>query len=378
MLSAKVNISKEEGNGLSLRQDGLYVNAEGSEVYAENASINVVGGNTVGVSISEEPDNALSLEPDGLFAAGGSGGEGCCCWPQALIAYVPNEGPEVASDIIYLRRAAGWDPYVWSTNTPYGGGAYATIPIPSPATAGFPYDMSSAFSPDATRFYTFNHGADYISGTLNSANTSDISAPTYIGAVGVDNGPLLGLANIWGPSLAIDPSDGTLYFLYYNGTTSILCTLDPITGIPTVIGNTGLGAGSAVPYLWFDITGQLWLGQSATQYRVTKSTAAISGAIWTTSNPCSWYSGFDGVDGYAFLQSGLDHLKYTNSGLLFDSCAATDSGMIYAGAIGAALSILFTRLFCSDSEGVITYTDRDPFTGEELPAWPEGTTFGLA
>jgi len=305
-------------------------------------------------------------------------GSNCCCWTSVLIATYENSNIGVLSDVIYRRGDETWDPYTWSTNLPIVDPAYGSIPGVVGHEANFPYDVSAAFSPAADKFYTLTNGEDSIDGQLNVCDTSDISAPVFSYAITIDYSALVSFSTFLGNSLACDPTTGILYFLYTAGEGAVsIATLDPVTGLASGLNNLEINPSYA--FLWFDISGQLYIGYDfggvTAVDRIDKSDGSDQGTAFGMDPPCAWDCGYDGNARYAFLKVALDaNLKFLGDGTPSGSNTSGIQGEFYIGDQRPLVETTFVRYFCEEDD-VVTFTDRDAVTGEELPEWPEGTTF---
>lgn len=305
-------------------------------------------------------------------------GSNCCCWSTVLIASYTNTNIGVLSDVIYRRGDETWDPYTWSTNVPIVGPTYGSIPAIVGHQGNFPYDVSAAFSPAADKFYTFTNGEDSIDGQLNVCDTSDIANPTPSYAVSVDYSGLASFEAFLGNSLACDPTTGILYFLYLSGGGGVsIATLDPVTGLATNLNDLEIIV--AYAFLWFDTGGQLYIGYDfggvTAIDRLDKSDGSNQGTSFAMDPPCAWDCGYDGNARYAFLKVALNaNLKFLSDGTPSGSDTSGIQGEFYIGDQRPIVTTTFVRYFC-ESDDVVTFTDRDIVTGDELSAWPEGTTF---
>lgn len=307
------------------------------------------------------------------------GGEsGCCCWSTVLIASYDNPNIGVLSDVIYRRGDENWDPYTWSTNVPIVDPAYGSIPGIVGHQGNFPYDVSAAFSPAADKFYTMTNGEDSLSGVLDICDTSDISAPVDLMSVPIDSSGLTSFEAFLGNSLACDPTTGILYFLYLSGGGGVsIATLDPVTGLATNLNDLEIVV--AYAFLWFDTSGQLYIGYDFSGVtavdRLDKTDGSNQGTAFAMDPPCAWDCGYDGNARYAFLKVALNgNLKFLSDGTPSGSDASGIQGEFYIGDQRPLITTTFVRYFC-EADDVVTFTDRDIVTGDELPTWPDGTTF---
>lgn len=377
-LSADTKISADAGNRTSIHADGLYSDQAVLAVTDTNSIDLTIGGSipqtvSADAKISADAGNIISIHSDGLFAEASATG-GCCCWSTVLLATIP--ATPSASDLIYRRGSTNWNPWNWSTNTPYMGLGFGNIPAPVSATSGSPYDKSVAFSPGNDFFYLLSTAGSGSTGTITICDTSDIVNPAFISTVSIDFSLCTGLTSFSGPSLACDPTTGILYFTYSgSGGNTVIGTVNPVTGVAVIVGSTGAGA-AFTPDLMFDPSGQMYLVDGTAVKPCNKATGALSATIWSLSGNIRHCEGYDGVSGYVFRLNAGSDVKYDIAGASLGTAASSAQGFLYADSAPTTTQY-FTRYFCTDGEGVVTFTDLDLLTGEELDAWPDGTTFSF-